>query len=210
MDPKQARIDGLGELNPMAKTGKAEKRKLSAREDIFVREYAAHFNGVKAAIAAGYSEKTARQQASRLLTKVNIQERLRILLAERASALDVTAERILREITLIAYSNIQPLIEATDAEGYIDLKKITRAQAAAIQEATVDQFLEGSGEFAHIVRRIRIKLGPKLDALKLLGQYKQLWTDKYVRIDASKKPISEMTDEELDVIIRQAEGELTL
>jgi hypothetical protein len=55
------------------------------------------------------------------------------------------------------------------------------------------------------VRRIKIKLGPKLPALELLGKYKQLWTDKYIRIDASKKPVSSMTDEELDAIIRQAE-----
>jgi len=45
---------------------------LRARERRFVEEYLVDLKGEAAAIRAGYSPKTARGQASRLLTKVNI------------------------------------------------------------------------------------------------------------------------------------------
>jgi len=47
---------------------------LSEKQKRFCEEYTVDFNGLQAAIRAGYSEKTANQQASRLLTKVNIQQ----------------------------------------------------------------------------------------------------------------------------------------
>jgi phage terminase small subunit len=48
---------------------------LSERERVFVEAYMgeASGNATKAALRAGYSEKNARQQGSRLLTKANIQ-----------------------------------------------------------------------------------------------------------------------------------------
>ncbi len=48
---------------------------LNDRQRLFCMEYVKQFfNGTKAAIAAGYSENTANEQASRLLTNVNIQQ----------------------------------------------------------------------------------------------------------------------------------------
>ena len=45
---------------------------LTTRQRAFVQEYSIDGNATQAAIRAGYSEKTARFQASRLLTNVNI------------------------------------------------------------------------------------------------------------------------------------------
>ncbi len=47
-----------------------------SRHEIFAREYVKDLNGTRAAIAAGYSRKTARVTASQLLTKPNIQKLL--------------------------------------------------------------------------------------------------------------------------------------
>ncbi|HSP41826.1 MAG TPA: terminase small subunit, partial [Luteolibacter sp.] len=49
---------------------------LSAKQAAFCREYLVDLNGTQAAIRAGYSEKTARSQAGRLLTKVDIEEEI--------------------------------------------------------------------------------------------------------------------------------------
>ena len=48
------------------------KAKLTSKQDVFVREYSKDSNATKAAIKAGYSPHTARQQGSRLLTNVDI------------------------------------------------------------------------------------------------------------------------------------------
>ena len=55
------------------------KTKLTPKQDVFIREYSMGFNATKAAIKAGYSPHTARQQGSRLLTNVYIQQRLESL-----------------------------------------------------------------------------------------------------------------------------------
>lgn len=50
--------------------------KLTDKQKKFVTEYAKSGNGTQSAIKAGYSPKTANEQASRLLANVNIQEAL--------------------------------------------------------------------------------------------------------------------------------------
>jgi phage terminase small subunit len=50
--------------------------KLTAKQSKFVSEYLICFNATRAAIAAGYSKKTARSMGSQLLTHINIQAEL--------------------------------------------------------------------------------------------------------------------------------------
>jgi len=68
---------------------------ISIKQQRFVDEYMTDCNGAQAAIRAGYSKKTAKEQASRLLTKVNVQQSI----AARQSALSektgVTQEMII-------------------------------------------------------------------------------------------------------------------
>ena len=45
---------------------------LTNKQRRFCEEYVIDWNGTRAAIAAGYSEKSAREQASQNLTKLNI------------------------------------------------------------------------------------------------------------------------------------------
>ena len=49
---------------------------VNARKERFCLEYAASGNATQAAIAAGYSSKTARSQGQRLLTNVDIKTRI--------------------------------------------------------------------------------------------------------------------------------------
>ncbi|WP_375436658.1 terminase small subunit [uncultured Hymenobacter sp.] len=55
---------------------------LTPQQRLFVEAYVLSFNGAKAAVEAKYSAKTARHQASRLLTSVNIQAAIKHLLGE--------------------------------------------------------------------------------------------------------------------------------
>ena len=51
-------------------------RKLTPKQQRFVDEYLVDLNATQAAIRAGYSKKTAKEQAARLLTKANVQAEL--------------------------------------------------------------------------------------------------------------------------------------
>lgn len=56
-----------------------EEKKLTAKEEKFCFEYIIDHNGTKAAIRAGYSEKSAAVTASKLLKKANVAARVREL-----------------------------------------------------------------------------------------------------------------------------------
>ena len=49
---------------------------LTPRQHLFVNEYLVDMNATNAAIQAGYSPKTAKSQASRLLTNVNLKSEI--------------------------------------------------------------------------------------------------------------------------------------
>jgi len=67
-------------------------KSLNDKYEKFAQEYSKDFNGTRAAIAAGYSEKTAASKASQLLTIVNIQERVAELKKKHAEKTEITAE----------------------------------------------------------------------------------------------------------------------
>ena len=62
----------MGQANgsPVAKK---KHKGLTDKQRLFTEEYPIDLNATQAAIRAGYSERTAGQSASRLLTKVKIQ-----------------------------------------------------------------------------------------------------------------------------------------
>lgn len=69
--------------------------KISQQQDRFCREYVVDYNGTQAAIRAGYSKKTARSQASRLLTNENILSRIRAIQIEELKKMSVTPESVI-------------------------------------------------------------------------------------------------------------------
>ena len=52
---------------------------ITPKQQAFAREYTIDHNGTQAAIRAGYSPKTANEQAARLLTKVSIKDAIRAI-----------------------------------------------------------------------------------------------------------------------------------
>lgn len=71
---------------------------LNEQQQLFVDYYLADIgmNATSAAIKAGYSEKTARQQASRLLSNVNIQMAIKEAQQERQKRTLVTQDDVIR------------------------------------------------------------------------------------------------------------------
>lgn len=75
---------------------------LKEKKERFCIEYSTCFNATESAIKAGYSKKTARSIGQRLLTNVDIQNRLKELQKPIADQLNITRERIARNILKIA------------------------------------------------------------------------------------------------------------
>ena len=73
---------------------------MTDKQDRFCEEYMIDLNATQAAIRAGYSPKTAREQAPRLLANVSIQNRIAQLQAEQSRRTGVSADRLTRRLLL--------------------------------------------------------------------------------------------------------------
>ena len=70
--------------------------RLNDKQEQFCKEYIIDLNATQAAIRAGYSEKTAEAQASRLLTNVKVSNRIQELKQKRSERTEIKADDVLR------------------------------------------------------------------------------------------------------------------
>lgn len=158
---------------------------MTPKQAIFVKEYLVDLNATQAATRAGYSAKTAYSAGQRLLKHVDVASALAEAMEKRATKLDITAERVLGELALIGFANMQDYVRIHGGDPYVDLSEMTREQAAAISEVTVEDFTDGRGEDAREVRRVKMKLHDKKGALTDLGRHLGLFREK-VEVDVSE------------------------
>ena len=117
-------------------------------------------NATQAAIRAGYSEKTACEQGSRLLANVKVQEAIQKARIERQERTRITQDMVLMELAAVGFSKATdyatirgPLVEMTPTD------RLTDKQKSAV--ASIEQ-----GNFG-----IKVKLHDKVRALELLGKH---------------------------------------
>lgn len=79
-----------------------KSKQLNDKQRRFVEEYLIDFNGTQAAIRAGYSAKTARQQASDLLTKPDISRAIREGMDKLSKKAELSAEWVLDNLRNVA------------------------------------------------------------------------------------------------------------
>lgn len=152
---------------------------LTRRQEIFAAEYCVDSDGKRAAIKAGYSEKTAESQASQLLKNPKVSDVISKKTQKILNKLEISAEKVLQELALLGFSNMLNYVTiGDDGQADIDLSKLTREQAAAIQEISVDATGgTGDGERRQVLRT-KFKLSDKRGALELLGKHLKLFTEK--------------------------------
>jgi hypothetical protein len=92
--------------NTQIKLQNGETITLTERELLFCQNYLgdANRNATQAAIRAGYSDKTAKIQASKMLTKVDLKKYIHDQTAPVLDRLGVTRERVLQELSELAMS----------------------------------------------------------------------------------------------------------
>lgn len=136
----------------------------------FCEEYIKDFNGTQAAIRAGYSKKTANEQSSQLLARLNVQDFLSKLKQKLSDKNEGLAQQVIDELKKVGFSNIQDYIN--EGNEIKDLTKITRDHASAVEsiKKTVTEFT-GSGESQGSKTSIQFKLYDKLSALEKIGRH---------------------------------------
>lgn len=180
---------------------------LSAKQKRFVAEYLIDLNATQAAIRAGYSAKTATAQASRLLTNVKVQEELSKQQGKVAERLEITKDRIVAELAKIGFANMLDYMRAgPDGDPHLDFSQLTRDQAAALSEVTVEDFTDGRGEDARDVRRVKFKLHYKKGALVDLAKMLGFITEKHELTGKDGGPIQTETRTWREVLRQETKG----
>src|SRR4051794_41809085 len=78
---------------------------LNDRQACFVAEYLVDLNATQAAIRAGYSARTANEQAARLLANVSVAAAIAEAQAARSRRTEVTADRVMLELARVAFGD---------------------------------------------------------------------------------------------------------
>lgn len=163
---------------PRAHDNKKGADGLTQQQRLFVNAYLASRNATKAATTAGYSEATAQQQGSRLLSNVMVKTAIEQgeaeLIAEVQAETGITLKRTLEEIARGAFFDVRNLFRPDGTPKDIsELDYDTAAVIAGLDTATES---EGKGEDRTLTYIRKYKLADKkgyLDMLmKHLGGYK--------------------------------------
>ena len=146
------------------------------KQRVFVEEYLQCWNAAEAARRAGYSERTARIQASKLLTKPNIQEEIQKRISEKA----MSADEVLLRLGDMARGDIGEFLSIGGMSFDLSLKQaqelgITHLIKRVKQRTIITQKKDGDEEENHY---IEIELHDSQSALVHLGKHHKLFTDK--------------------------------
>ncbi len=152
---------------------------LTPRQAAFAAEYLVDLNATQAAIRAGYSVKTAKVIGAENLTKPAIFSIIQSGHAARLERTRISADSVLTELAKLGYSNILDYVTIDEAgQASVDLRNMTREQAAALTELTIEETTERDGKELKAVRRTKIKLADKRGALEAIGRHLGLFKEK--------------------------------
>ena len=143
--------------------------RFTPKQRLFIEAYLIHKNATKAAIAAGFSERSANNQGTRLMANDAIRAEIEARLAATFDRYAITSERIIRELALIAFGNIEDFVAVQDDGSLaVDFGTATREQMASLKSIEIDErTIDGA---APGVRKVKISMSDKRQALMDLAK----------------------------------------
>ncbi len=177
--------------------------KLTDKQELFAREFIVDLNATQAAIRAGYSEKSSRNQGARMMANDDILDRIAELKAERNEQVGVDAAYVLRRLTEIDQMDVLDILLANgELKPIKDWPKVWRTTLSGMDVVEM-----ASADSAALLKKI--KWPDKVKNLELLG--------KHVTVQAFKEQVSsevtgknggpiqytDITEEELDERLKE-------
>lgn len=181
--------------------------KLTDKQELFAREYLKDLNATQAAIRAGYSEKTANEQASRLLANVNIQNFVAELKAERVEKTGIDAAYVLRRLVEIDQMDVLDILKDDGGlKPITEWPKTWRTTLSGLDiNTTITNFDETTTE--NILKKI--KWPDKVKNLELLGKhvsvqaFKEQIANEHTGKNGGPIEYTDLTEEELDERLKE-------
>lgn len=129
---------------------------MTVKMDRFCQEYVIDYNGTEAAVRAGYSDKRAAAQASTLLKREDVMERIAELQKEQAQRLGLSADRVVMELWEI-------------------YKRCMQAEPVMEWNADAHTYVPSDAEYT-------FDANGAVKALKLIGEHIGMWSRKELKL----------------------------
>lgn len=165
-----------------------ESSALNPKQERFVQEYLIDLNATQAAIRAGYSEKTAAEQSSRLLTNVKVKAAVEAGQQKSAEAAGISVDRVVKEIAHYAF--LDPGDAFSQDGTMLPIRDMPEHVRRAVQSIEVLEEFVGTGKDRVFVGYTKkLKFVPKDKGTDQLGKYLKMWVDRVEQKTADDDPI---------------------
>jgi len=161
---------------------------LNPKQRRFVEEYLVDLNATQAAIRAGYSPKTANEQAARLLAKVSIQQAIQAAQQARSARTQIDTDYVLRRMVEIDQMDVLDIMD-----DQMSLKPVSQWPGiwrTYLSGFDLAEMFEGRGEDRDMVGILKkIKWPDKVRNLELLGRHLGMFKDRIEHTGKNGGPI---------------------
>jgi len=173
--------------------------KLSPKQRLFIKHYRLNHNGKQAAIAAGYTKRSAEVTASRLLRNAKVAAELGEQQKQLEEKLEVSVEWVVKRLMRRADFDVRKFYRE---DGSLrPIAELDEETAYALQGLEIEKLYEhfGKGQAAATGTLTKIKFADRDRALELLGRHLKMFTDKVeitgadalvARLQAARKRVS--------------------
>lgn len=183
---------------------------LTPKQQRFCDEYLIDLNATQAAIRAGYSEKTAYRTGADNLRKPQIEEYIAKRQKELSRSTEITQERVIKELALIAFSNnadyahvVEKKMKAEVGGALVDVldEDGKPVMYRTVEPVLTEELTEEQKRALAVIKKgregLEVKSCDKVKALELLGKHLGIFTDK---IEAN---VNDTTRSELSELLTQ-------
>ncbi|MGQ6231068.1 terminase small subunit [Serratia sp. IR-2025] len=156
--------------------------KLTDKQELFAREFIKDLNASQAAIRAGYSEKSSRNQGARMMANDDILNRIAELKAERNEEVGINAAYVLRRLVEIDQMDAADILD--DEGGLLPISAWPKVWRTSLSGLDLNRLrMAGKNDEEDIETTIqKIKWPDKVKNLELLG--------RHVDVQAFKEQVS--------------------
>ncbi|MEJ7933506.1 terminase small subunit [Sphingobium sp. AN558] len=173
---------------------------MTPKQQRFVEEYLIDLNATQAAIRAGYSAKTANEQASRLLANVSVSHAIMEAQQRRSTRTEITQDRVLAELAKIGFADMRKLLRWTgnlpkmDMEGAEESGDVTISVANFVQLFDSDDLDDDTAACISEISQtkdgaLKVKLHDKRAALEAIGRHLGMFKDRVEHTGKDGGPI---------------------
>lgn len=162
---------------------------LTAKEEKFCQEYIKKLNKTRAAMAAGYSKKTARQIGYENFTKPHITDRIADIRKEIKEQLGIDDHSVITELAALSYWNIKDFLLHDNV--IKDLSKMPKSKTKPIIGIKTKETFITIGEMTRKEISTELKLADKragvIDLGRHLGIFEKDNRQKATKIKVTRK-----------------------